>query len=175
MTNHLFKEIAPEEIDGNVFRMIDKQWFLLTAGNLGHYNTMTASWGGLGILWNKPVAFCFVRPTRFTYQFMEETEYFSMSFLDKEYRKALNFCGKHSGRDVNKMDASGLSPLNTDKGTIFVEQASLVLECRKLYFSDLKPEHFLDKSTINNYPNADYHRMYVGEIVKCLQNQHNGL
>lgn len=168
MTDNLFTEIRPSEIKGNPFQMIDKEWFLITAGNLDNFNTMTASWGSLGILWNKPVVFCFVRPQRYTYQFMEKSESFSLCFFGKEFRSELNFCGKYSGRDIDKIEYTGFKPLEAQNGSVFFEQAHLVLECKKLYFSDIDPSHFLDPTIQKNYPINDYHRMYIGEIQKCM-------
>ena len=168
MTYNDLLKIKPEDIHQNPFTLIDKDWFQLTAGKLESFNTMTASWGGVGILWNKQVVFCFVRPQRYTYEFMEENEYFTMSFFDKSQRPALNFCGKHSGRQVNKMEATSLKPFESPSKSIFYEQAVLMIECRKLYFSDINPEHFLVKSIDANYPKKDYHRMYIGEIVSCF-------
>jgi flavin reductase (DIM6/NTAB) family NADH-FMN oxidoreductase RutF len=165
MSESLFKEVNPYDIQGNAFKMIDKQWFLITAGTLDNFNTMTASWGTLGILWNKPVFICFIRPQRFTYEFMEASLHFTISFLPKEYRDALNFCGKYSGRDVDKMGSTGLTPIESAGGAIYFEQAELVLECSKLYFSDLDPSHFLDSSILKNYPKEDFHRLYIGEIT----------
>lgn len=169
MTNELFKNINPTQITDNPFQLIDKEWMLITAGELGSFNTMTASWGGFGILWNKPVVFCFVRPVRYTYQFMEKTGFFTATFFDREYRKALNFCGANSGRDTDKMAATGLTPIMSPNGSVYFEQARLVLECRKLYFSDIDPGHFILPEIKKNYPMEDYHRMYIGEIVNCLQ------
>lgn len=169
MTEPIFNEIRPTEIQGNTFQQIDKQWFLLTAGNKQNFNTMTASWGTFGILWNKPVVFCFVRPHRFTYNFMETSDQFTLSFLGEEHRKTLNFCGTYSGRDVDKVESTGLIPIETQEGAIYFEQAELVLVCHKLYFSDLDPSHFLDPSILRNYPTHDFHRLYIGEIRKCLQ------
>ncbi|NVO18359.1 MAG: flavin reductase [Bacteroidetes bacterium] len=164
----LFKEVDPVEINENVFHLINDTWFLLTAGTLTNFNTMTASWGSLGILWNKPVAFAFVRPQRHTYGFMEQAERFTLSFLSEEYRPALKYCGKYSGRDVDKILNTGLIPLGTKNGSVTFEQSSLVLECRKLYFSDLDASHFLDPKIIKNYPLNDFHRMYIGGIEHCL-------
>jgi len=95
-------KIDPREINQNPFTLIDDDWFLLSAGNLSTFNTMTASWGGMGILWNKPVVFCFVRPQRYTYKFMESNDLFTMSFFDESYRKALSLCGKVSGRQTRQ-------------------------------------------------------------------------
>ena len=169
MNNNSFINISPTLITDNPFQLIDKEWMLLTAGSLNSFNTMTASWGGFGILWNKPVVFCFVRPVRYTYEFMEKSEFFTATFFDRKYRKALSFCGANSGRDTDKMAATGLTPLASQNGTVYFEQARLVLECRKLYFSDIDPEHFMLPEINKNYPLADYHRMYIGEIVSCMQ------
>jgi len=166
-----FRLIDPQMISDNPFRLIDKEWMLITAGKTESFNTMTASWGGFGVLWNKPVVFCFVRPVRYTYKFMEKSDYFTASFFGREYRKALNYCGKYSGRNVDKMKATGLTPKTSPKGSIYFDEARLVLECRKLYFSDLNPEHFVDPEIIRNYPEADYHRMYVGEITNCFSRE----
>jgi len=170
MTYHDLNKIEPQDIDQNVFRLIDDDWFLLSAGNTDAFNTMTASWGGMGILWNKPVVFCFVRPQRYTYKFMELNEIFTMSFFEETYRDALNLCGKLSGRQTDKMKATGLKPLESPKRSIFYEQASLMIECRKLYFTDIIPEHFLIEGINLNYPKKDYHRMYIGEIISCYNN-----
>ncbi len=168
MTESAFIEINHTEIQGNPFKMIDQEWFLLTAGTLQEFNTMTASWGGLGILWNKPVVFAFVRPQRFTYGFMESGDLFTLSFLDEIHRDKLNFCGKYSGRDVNKIVSTGLEPTETSDGSVYFKQARLVFQCRKIYFDDIDPSNFLIPAIQKNYPKHDYHRMYIGEIVKCL-------
>ena len=164
------RKITPEDINENPFKLIDDDWFLLSAGSPDNFNTMTASWGGMGILWNKNVVFCFVRPHRYTYQFMERNEFFTMSFFNNTHRKALNICGKVSGRNTDKMLATGLKPFASPKGSVFYEQAKLMLECKKLYYSDINPEYFLNEQIQSNYPKKDYHRMYIGEIVSCYDN-----
>ncbi len=170
MTINEFRKIEPKDINKNPFTLIDDDWFLLTAGNLNGFNTMTASWGGMGILWNKPVVFCFVRPQRYTFKFMESNEFFTMSFFDEKYRDALNLCGTKSGRQTDKIKSTGLKPIESPKGSIFYEQAELMIECRKLYFSDVIPEHFQVEGIHANYPKKDYHRMYIGEITSCFSN-----
>lgn len=164
------KIIDPYHLDESVFRLLDKDWMLITAGGKEEFNTMTASWGGFGILWNKPVSFIFVRPTRHTYLFTEKFDRFSLCFFDKRYRKALNYCGSHSGRDVDKVQATGLSPDVTENGVVFFKESRLILECRKLYLHDLDPQLFLDESIIRNYPKEDYHRMYIGQIENSWYN-----
>lgn len=163
-----FKTIKPTAVGDNVFKLIDKDWMLITAGSIKSWNTMTASWGGLGVLWNKPVAFAFVRPTRHTYGFMERAGRFTLSFFPERYRKALAFCGTHSGRDTDKAAATGLAPLAVAPGAVSFKQARLVLVCRKLYTTDIDPARFVDPKIDRLYPKKDYHRLYVGEITTCL-------
>lgn len=162
-----FIEIDPSEIKGNVFDRIGKQWMLITAGKPEKFNTMTASWGGLGVLWNADVSFAFVRPTRYTFEFLEQEKYYSLSFLGMGERRALQICGSKSGRDVDKVKEAGLTPV-FDAPAPYFEQAELSLVCRKLYTQDLDPSRFLDPALESNYQSRDYHRMYVGEITKVL-------
>ncbi|MEI6059859.1 MAG: flavin reductase [Bacteroidota bacterium] len=170
MTYKDFQKIDPRDIRQNPFTLIDDDWFLLSAGNLNAFNTMTASWGGMGILWNKPVVFCFVRPQRYTYKFMESEKLFTMSFFEETHREALSLCGKVSGRQTDKMKATGLKPIESPGGSVFYEQAKLMLECRKLYYTDIDPEHFFIEGINANYPKKDYHRMYIGEILSSFNN-----
>jgi flavin reductase (DIM6/NTAB) family NADH-FMN oxidoreductase RutF len=162
-----FTKIKPEQMDENPFTLIGKDWMLITAGDRDSFNTMTASWGGLGVLWERKVAFCFVRPTRYTYQFMERSQLYTLSFYGEQHRKTLTFLGSHSGRNQDKVGESGLTPVKDD-GFIYFNEARLVLVCRKLYFQDIGPERFLDPKIMDMYPQKDFHRMYVGEIAKCL-------
>ena len=152
-----------ESLAENVFTLLDKEWMLITAGSPSDYNTMTASWGGLGVLWNRNVCFCFIRPQRYTYQFMEKADRFSLSFFSESYRAALEYCGSHSGRDGNKAKVCGLTPIEISAGVWSFSEARLILECKKLYFQDINPEHFLDPLIQEVYPGHDYHRMYIGE------------
>jgi len=164
-----FNKIHAEDIPDNVFKLIGKDWMLITAGNKDEYNMMTASWGTAGVLWKKPVIFTFVRPQRYTYEFMEQNARFSVSFFEEKHREILNICGTTSGRDLNKMNIDGLTPMVTPADTVSFREARLVLECRKIYFDDIDPAFFqvFDLETI--YPTRDYHRFYVGEIVGAWQ------
>lgn len=164
-----FRETKPELLSDNAFKLIGSDWMLITAGAPDLFNTMTASWGGLGVLWERKVAFCFVRPTRYTYGFIERSQYFTLSFFEERYRKALAFCGSHSGKDMDKIKEAGLTPIR-ESGHVYFKEARLVLACRKLYYQDLSPERFLDEKIVTLYPEKDYHRMYVGEIITCLLN-----
>lgn len=163
-----FREITPSEFT-NTFDMIGKDWALVTAKNGDGCNTMTISWGGLGIMWNKPVAFTFIRPQRFTYGLVENENYFTISFYDEKYRKALQFCGSKSGRDYDKAKECGLTPVN-DEDAPYFEEAKLVLVCKKFYAQDLTEESVIAKDeTAPFYNGDDYHKMYISEVVKVLE------
>ncbi len=160
-----FKEINIREVKENAVKMISDDWALVTTCADGVTNTMTVSWGGMGELWGKDVVFIFIRPQRYTYELLEKSDTFSMSFFGGEYKKELGFCGSNSGRDVDKFSKTGLTPVSLD-GTAAIEQAKVNLICKKIAFWDIDPKGFLDESIENNY-NGDYHRVYVGEIVKA--------
>lgn len=149
----------------NPFETIGKEWYLITGGTMEHHNTMTASWGTMGIFWGKPVVNSFIRPQRYTYEFIEAGERFTLSFFGEEYRKALQFCGSHSGRDYDKERECGLTPVAFD-GAVGYAEADTVLVCRKLYAYDIKPEEMLDPAAIEPwYPEKDYHRCYFAEVL----------
>ena len=132
---------------------------------------MTASWGGVGVLWNKDIAFCVIRPGRYTYKFIEKADTFTLSFFTGEYKKALTFCGTHSGRDCDKAKETGLTAAETENGSVFFSEARLVLECKKIYFDDFNPVNFLDPEIDEHYPKKDYHRMFFGEIINVYIKQ----
>lgn len=163
-----FKEIKVEDISGNPFKMIGKDWMLVTAEKDGKVNAMTASWGGLGIMWNKNVAYVFLRPQRYTKEFIDAADNFSLSFYNESYRKILSYLGTVSGRDEEKIEKSGLSKA-TYANTPYFQEANLVLICKKLYAQQYDPEGFIDKTLDEkNYPQKDYHTMYIVEITKAL-------
>ena len=162
-----FRVITPPEMGGDVFTRIGKEWMLITAGCEQAHNTMTASWGGLGVLWNKPVSTVYIRPSRYTMEFVEKESHYALCFFDESYREALTYCGRHSGRDVDKCAQTGLTPC-FDEAAPYYNEATLVLVCRKLYAQDMDPSLFLDESIENNYHGSDYHRFYIGEIEKVL-------
>ncbi len=163
--NHL-TAISPKAFDG-VFEKIGKEWMLIGASAEGAENIMTASWGCLGVLWNKPVAICFIRPQRHTYTLTEKAERLSLSFLCEEYREALKFCGRASGRDCDKFAGAGLT--KEFFGDVpYPAEADCVLITKKLYADDLKKASFLDPDLLKNYPLDDFHRVYVCEIEKVL-------
>ena len=161
-----FQQISPNELQDNPFALLGDEWALLTAGDgLAGYNPMTVSWGGVGVIWGKPAATVYVRPQRHTFGLMEQSGHYTLSFYGKDHRDALAFCGSKSGRDYDKAKECGLTPVELDGGVAF-EEARLVLVCKKLYWNDIDPAHFIDPSIDPaNYPNRDYHRMYIGAIT----------
>ena len=160
-----FKKISAEELNENVFKLIGKDWALITTEKPdGGYNTMTASWGGAGILWGKPVVFVFIRPQRYTHELIEGQDSFTLSFLDDSFREKLGYCGKVSGRNEDKIEKCGFSIIPTENGG-FIGESKVAITCRKLYFGDILESGFVDESLLSNYAAKDYHRMYVGEIT----------
>ena len=168
------KKLEINEFTENAFEIIGKEWMLVTAGNKEGFNTMTASWGGIGWLWNKPVAFVFIRPERYTFEFIEKNERLTLSFLGHENKKIHGICGSKSGRDIDKVKESGLKPLFTENGNVLFEQARLSMECKKLYSDLIKPEHFLEKEIIDKWydsAHGGFHQMYVVEIENIWEHE----
>ena len=166
----MFKEINVSDFYENPFELIGKETFLLTAGNAEKgFNTMTAGWGTLGVMWRQNVAVAVVRPQRYTLKFMNENDTFTMSFFGDSQKEALAFCGTKSGRDFDKCKETGLTPVFAD-GTTYFEQARLVIVCKKIYVGKVSEAEFLDKSVCEAaYPNKDYHEVFVGKVVKILK------
>lgn len=165
------KELSIEELNENVFSLISKEWMLVTAGTPDNYNMMTSSWGGIGCLWNKPVAFIFIRPERHTFGFIENNDSLTLSFLgnDKSMRKIYALLGSKSGRDIDKMNVEGLTPVAADNGSVRYAESRLTLECKKLFKADMKEEDFVNKNLLQWYgENGGFHRVYVVEIEKIL-------
>lgn len=136
-----FKEAAVESLQFNPFTKIGKEWMLITAGDEKKHNTMTASWGGVGIMWGKQVVTAYIRPQRYTKEFVDAEGLFTLSFYSEKYRNALNICGSKSGRDCDKEKEAGLTPMYVD-GTTAFEEADMVFVCRKLYRQEMAPEYF---------------------------------
>lgn len=163
-----FKEIKAEELTMNPFTKIGKEWVLITAGNEEKANTMTASWGGVGVIWGKNAATVYIRPQRYTKEFVDREDTFTLSFLGEEYRQALNYCGKVSGKGVDKIAEAGLTTYFAD-GTPGIGEADMILVCRKMYHDTIKPEGFdMTENDGKWYPQKDYHEMYIAEITKVL-------
>ncbi|MCD8331829.1 MAG: flavin reductase [Oscillospiraceae bacterium] len=171
----MFTPIQPMDIDGNAIARIGRQWMLITAGDREACNTMTASWGGIGFLWNRPVATIYVRPQRYTREFLDRQGWFSLSFLPEQYRAQLTLCGRESGRDMDKIQTCGFSVEYGQNDTPYIAQAELVLTCKSLYMEPLKSGSFLDDSLAPQYyPQEDWSRIYIGEIVEALRGRADG-
>ena len=165
-------ELSPSELNENVFKMIGDDWMLLTAVKKdGTLNTMTASWGCLGVLWNKNVAICFVRPQRYTLEFIDDTDIITFSFLKDGYRDALKLCGTKSGRDTDKMKAAGLN-VTVDNGAAIFDESRLTLITKKLYVGEIEEDGFAESILREkNYQQGDYHKVFVCEIQKILKSE----
>lgn len=172
------QEIKPQELNIDPFTLFGKDWMALAAGNTADgYNAMTVAWGHLGSIWERgshrnclPTAICYVRPSRYTKEFMDRETLFTLSHFPAQYRKALGYLGTHSGRDGNKLEAAGLTPVFAE-GTTYFAEADLVFVCQKLYAQDLTEAGFLDTGLVDfKYSQRDFHTMYIGEIVKVLKN-----
>ena len=160
-----------EELQINPVTMIGKEWFLLTSGTPEDFNTMTCSWGGIGVLWNAPVLTAYVRTTRHTFGYLEKNDRFTVSVFPEEYRKALAFCGGHSGRDCDKVKETGLTPAVLDGVPAFAE-AKLVFVCEKVYAQMLSKEDFVRKELLNDFYAKDaMHKMYLGKITAVYEKQ----
>ena len=164
------ENITPFMLDDNIFKLISKDWMLITAGDRKKCNTMTASFGGFGVLFFKNVAQIYVRPERYTYEFLEQNPQFSLSFFDEAYRGVLQDCGRTSGRDVDKIAKNNLEVLYTDDDTPYFSQAKVTIICKKIYAQDLSRDCFIDKQADEKtYSSGGVHRMYVGEILKIFK------
>ncbi|MDD2634906.1 MAG: flavin reductase [Bacteroidales bacterium] len=161
-----FEKQSWQDLNENVIKMIGKDWMLIAAGNLEDYNMMTASWGTLGWLWEKPVSTIYVRPQRHTHTYTESEEYYSICFFNDPDKEVLRLMGTVSGRDFDKMNYEKLSPIETPNGSIAFKEAYIVIECKKLYSMAFKEDEFTNTNTMNNiYPKKDFHTAYIGEIV----------
>ena len=168
---HMFKSITPDELTQNAYSLIGSDWMLITAEKDGVVNTMTASWGGLGIMWGMPAAFIFIRPQRYTKEFIDAGSYLSLNILGASFRKQLSYLGSVSGRDEPKIQRAGLTVCH-DNGIPFFDESRLVLFCRKLFAQELEEGQFVDKEIISKwYPNKDFHTMYVCGIDKIVMQE----
>lgn len=160
-----YRRIDPDKIPGNIIKLLADDWMLITANEGNDFNMMTASWGGLGHLYGKPVAFCFINPSRHTYQLMEKGETYTWSFYTETYRDALKYCGSHSGKDENKVKGSQLTPLTTPTGSKAFEEAWMIIECRKMVSQAFTPEALFDEKLKKEWEGKALHKMYIGEIT----------
>ena len=151
----------------DIFTKFDKDWALLAAGSVDDHNAMTVSWGGMGTLWGKPVVTVYVRHSRHTFKYMEDNEFFSLSFYDESFRKALGVMGSKSGRDCDKDKTAGLTAVAAGDSVSYKE-AKVTLVCRKMYAGDLETGNIPDDVRRAFYADSDWHRMYIGEVVEIV-------
>ena len=155
-------------IETNPFEIFDESWALLTSGTIENHNSMTISWGGMGTLWNKNVITVYVKPCRHTYSFMNNNDYFVVSFFDEKYRKSLTVMGSKSGRDVNKDEVANLTPIKHKEATIYKE-AKLTFICKKIYWNDFDINNIPQEQIKTYYSKEEPHRMFVGEVVEVIK------
>ncbi len=162
-------EIDPIKLSLKVVDLWKNQWLILTAGTFDEYNMMTVAWGSIGCMWKMPFAQIVVRPQRYTYQYMEKSDSFTLCAFPERYRKDLNTLGTLSGRDGDKLSKTDLTLMSSSKvSSPSYNEASLILECRKIFKQDFLPDGFIDKSIESHYPAKDYHRVYFGEILTAF-------
>ena len=155
------------KFDTEIFSQFDKKWALLSAGTKENHNSMTISWGGLGTIWNKPVATVYVRPVRYTYEFMNENDYFTVSFYSEDYKKALGVMGSKSGRDTDKDAEAGLTAKDVENSVTY-EEAEVTLLCKKIYYQDMEEDKIPADVLEKFYSEEPVHRLYIGEVVDIL-------
>lgn len=155
------------EFNVNSFGIYDREWALVTAGTMESFNTMTISWGGLGTLWGKPVATVYVKPVRYTHEFLERSDFFTVSFYPEECRKALMLLGSLSGRDGDKVKKAGLTPVAAGESVTFREARATLL-CRKIYRQDLDTAAMPEQVVRAFYETEAPHTMYIGQVVEIL-------
>lgn len=164
-----FEKVDINDLCFSPVKAIGEDWGILTGVSDKGFNSMTVSWGSVGVLWSRPVVFAFVRPVRHTFGFMNDGEMFSLAIMNKDIHKKMAVFGSKSGRDIDKYKESGMTASFED-GVPYPEDAELVFICKKIANTDMTPEWFIDESLDpDNYPKKDYHRMYIGEIVTVLK------
>lgn len=167
-----YDPIDAKDLPDNVIQLIADEWMLVTAGNKDSYNTMTASWGGIGYVWGFPASTIYIRDTRYTYQFLQREESFTLSFFTEKHRGALRICGTKSGRDSDKVKEAGLTPIETPSGLMAFDEARMIIECKKAFVQELDFENFTDaykekimNENYNNEHSASKHQMFISEIT----------
>ena len=160
-----YKQLSPDKIPGNIIKMLNEDWMIITAGTDEKFNMMTAGWGGMGVLYGKPLAICFINPLNYTYQFMETSDTYTFTFYTEAYREALLYCGSNSGRDTDKVKGSGLTPITTPSGSKAFSEAWLIIECRKLVGQSLNHDTLFDDKVKAEWTGKQLPKMFIGEII----------
>jgi flavin reductase (DIM6/NTAB) family NADH-FMN oxidoreductase RutF len=168
--DQLFKEISPEEMSDNVFTLVGKVFPVITAGKEDHYNSLTASGGGLGLLFKKPTTWCILRADRYTLEMIQKEQTYTMSYFPNEYKEQILFLGSKSGRDSEKMKEVDLTSIRIPSGDMSFEEARLIVVCKLTQITTPDPDDFYSqeaKDYINEaYKEANHYRKYVfGEIT----------
>lgn len=161
-------DIPFNELNMNVLKAWEKDWFLLTSGDMetGNFNTMTVAWGSLGVMWNKPIVVVVVRPQRHTLKLLNNHDSFTLTAFPDEYRKALSYCGAHSGADVDKMEATGLTPIASKTvDSPGFDEAQLIIECKIIYRDQYRAENCMADYIPACYEANDWHHFFYGEIT----------
>lgn len=165
-----FVEKSVKDLSFNPFELKHK-WMLVTAEKDGVVNTMTASWGGFGVMWNKEVVFVVIRPQRYTKEFVDEADSFSLTFFDKKHLKTLGYLGKVSGRDEDKISKAGYTVAH-ESGVPYFEEAEGVIVAKKLFAQPITEDSFLCKEIVGDwYPEKDFHILYIAEVTKVLEKE----
>lgn len=167
-------EIAPDKFDESIFRLLGKDWALITSGDIENFNMMTASWGGAGVLWAKPVATIYVRPERYTHEYIERTRRFTLSFFPSQLRQALAEMGSKSGRNFDKMHYEALTPIELPSQQVAFAQARIVMDCQVLYKDTMAEDKFLDKQPLEKWYGGEHgnlHDIYIAEIKHIWINE----
>lgn len=171
VTMHTFQPYPTDLLEVNPFMRFAKDWACLTAEKDGRVNAMTISWGGLGVMWGKNVATIYVRDSRYTKEFIDGSEFFSVSFLDENYRAAMKFLGTVSGRDEDKIEEARLH-VDHSLNVPFIDEANLVFICHKMSATRLTPDMFLDQTIREKWyagkDEGNMHTMYIGEVIHIL-------
>lgn len=165
----MFHTIEAKDLTDSLFLSLGQKWMLVTAGTGEDCNTMTAGWGGIGTIWGAPTATCYVRPQRYTREYLDREEYFTLTFFGEAYRKQLELCGRVSGRDVDKVKACGFTVRTASCGAPYFEEAELVLVCKKTFRQEMDPRGMAEGIEERWYPEKDHHILYMGEIVEVLK------
>lgn len=164
------RELLATQLNENVFELIGDEWMLITAEKEGKVNMMTASWGSLGVFWNKPCATIYIRQSRYTKEFIDSAERFSLCVFESQYRKMLTLCGSKSGREIDKVKEADLTVEHFEEVPYFKE-AKLVLVCKKIFSQKMERRGFMEEEPFNkNYTNGDLHQLYIAEIDKIFEN-----
>lgn len=169
-TEKNFQKIDIKELKDNPVSLFADNWFVVSAGDSTKFNEMTISWGNLGNVWGEPAAIIYIRNTRYTYTFLESGKYFVLNSFDEEYRDKVQFIGSHSGRDIDKVKETGLTPKFTELGNPYFDEARLVIECEKIYYDDIvRSQLFEEGQKMYSDDTTETHRMYIGRIVNVWE------